>query len=151
MAGGMKTAQWIPVDLFPRTILKVDDSNEECLLFKSAARVAGMTSSLQTVSDGTSAVDYLEGSGRWSDRSRYPLPTLVLLDLHMPRMDGFEVLRYIRGHPRFKELPVVIFSSLENETDLRCARQLGADGYIKKPADFDGLIEIARSLDQMIG
>jgi CheY-like chemotaxis protein len=93
------------------------------------------------VYDGEQATDYLSGNGKYSDRSQHPFPKLVLLDLRMPRVDGFEFLEWKRKQPHLAELPVVVWSSSDLPSDMEKAAALGASDYIVKPVIGHGLIE----------
>jgi CheY-like chemotaxis protein len=85
------------------------------------------------VGDGRSAIEYLSGTGKYGDREEYPRPNMVLLDLNLPQVSGFGVLEWIRNHPDYARLPVVIFSSSMREDDKARARELGADEFVAKP------------------
>jgi CheY-like chemotaxis protein len=117
-----------------RTVLYVED--EECDLFfmQAAFQKAGLGQALRGLGNGQEAIDYLSGSGAYADRSQHPLPSMLLLDLNLPLVSGFEVLQWLRGRPEFQALPVVIFSSSSEEEDKARARQLGANDYIEKPS-----------------
>jgi CheY-like chemotaxis protein len=113
----------------PQAVLYVEDNADDFLLFKLASRKCGTPFSLQHAADGEQAVAYLSGTGEFADREEHPFPDLVLLDLKMPRLDGFEVLQWIRTNPVTKTLPVVVRRALE----------LGANSYAVKPARFEEL------------
>jgi len=98
------------------------------------------------VHDGQEAVDYFGGKGRYADRSAHPLPALLVLDLKMPRMNGFDVLAWLAKEPDFKHIPVVVLSSSANELDVNKARQLGAREYFVKPHRLEELIKIAHQM-----
>ena len=104
--------------------------------------LAGIPNPLIDVKDGQEAIDYLEGKGHFSDREKYPLPCLLLLDLNLPGMNGFEVLRWVRQQPELKSLKVVIVSGSNQDTDVETARSLGITDYIVKPASPNRLLEI---------
>ena len=99
-----------------------------------AFRKAGLGCALRTVADGQEAKDYLSGNGVYGNRDEHPLPVLVLLDLKMPLLGGFEVLEWMRGHPDLASLPVVIFTSSPRQEDKARAKELGANEYIEKPS-----------------
>lgn len=109
---------------------------------------AGITHRLATVSNGQAAIDYLAGTGPYANRDVYPLPCVVLLDLHLPRRSGFEVLQWIREHPQLTSLPVVIVTSSGHEHDLAKAQQLNAGDYIIKSSDITLLGERLRSVKE---
>jgi CheY-like chemotaxis protein len=128
-------------------VLHVDDDPSDALLLKQACRRAEVSFRLKGVGDGESALAYLSGTGSFDNRDEYPLPTLVLLDLKMPRMTGFDVLSWMRSHPMFKTLPVVIFTASNQEGDIRRAYDMGANSYLVKPVGIHTLIEILKIID----
>jgi CheY-like chemotaxis protein len=131
-----------------RTILHVEDDADDVLLFQHACQKAGLACNLQAVRDGVEAIAYLSGSDQFSDRQRHPLPELVLLDLKLPRVNGFEVLGWMRKEDRFRRLPVVVFSSSNHEADVNRAYDVGANSFLLKPVDFNALVELARTVHQ---
>ena len=123
----------------PQTVLYVEDNADDFLLFKLASRKCGTPFSLQHAADGEQAVAYLSGAEDYADREEHPFPDLVLLDLKMPRLDGFEVLQWIRTNPVTKTLPVVVLAGSSFRADVRRALELGANSYAVKPSDFEAL------------
>lgn len=123
----------------PQTVLYVEDSPDDFALFKLASRKCGTPFSLQHAADGELAIAYLSGAGPYADREEFPFPDLVLLDLKMPRLDGFEVLHWIRTNPATKNLPVVVLAGSSFRADIRRALELGANSYAAKPARFEEL------------
>jgi CheY-like chemotaxis protein len=123
----------------PQTVLYVEDSEDDFLLFKLASRKCGTPFSLQHVADGEQAVAYLSREGAYADGEEYPFPDLVLLDLKMPRLDGFEVLEWIRSNSATRTLPVVVLAGSSFRADIRRALELGANSYAAKPAKFEEL------------
>jgi CheY-like chemotaxis protein len=128
----------------PVVILLVDDDDGYALLMPLAFKKAQLEVSLQCVGDGAQAIEYLRGDGKYADRRLFPFPSLVLLDLKMPRINGFEVLEWKRVEPGIKSLPVVVWSSSELPEDIEKATYLGACSYIVKSED---LVGIAKSLE----
>jgi CheY-like chemotaxis protein len=129
-------------------VLLAEDSENDVLMFRRAARRAKFSQPLHVVTNGEEVLAYLKGEGRFSDRSQYPLPGLVLLDLKMPRMNGFEVLQWVRQQPQFTALQVVVLSSSDEIRDINRAYQLGANSFLVKPLSFDefvGMLEALRS------
>jgi len=122
-----------------QTVLYVEDSPDDFLLLKLASRRCGTPFSLQHADDGDKAIAYLSGTGEYADREEHPFPDLVLLDLKMPRLDGFEVLQWIRANPATKSLPVVVLAGSAFRADIRRALELGANSYASKPARFNEL------------
>ncbi len=126
------------------TVLYVEDEESDLLFMQMAFRKAGLDRALQAVGDGREAMAYLAGQGSYADRGRYPFPSLVLLDLNLPLVSGFQVLKWLRGQPEFKSLPVVVFTSSSHPADRARAGELGADDYLEKPVSglqFLGVVE----------
>jgi len=128
------------------TILVADDSEDDVMLLKLALEKANLCKSVHTVSDGEEAIAYLQGSSQYADRSQFPLPAILLLDLKMPRKGGFEVLTWVRSQNGLGYLPVFIFTASMRQEDVQRAYELGADGFLVKPGAMDKLGEITRSL-----
>ncbi|HVV71971.1 MAG TPA: PAS domain S-box protein, partial [Verrucomicrobiae bacterium] len=131
-----KPARAEPVKGVPRaqTVLYVEDEESDAIFMRRAFAAKGMGSALQVVGDGRAAIEYLSGTEKYADRQEYPLPSLVLLDLNLPQVPGFEVLKWMRNHPDFARTPVVIFSSSTREDDRTKAKELGADEFVAKPS-----------------
>ena len=129
------------------TILLVEDNPKDVFLVQRAFRKAEILTPLKVVSDGDAAVQYLAGDSPYCDRTAYPLPVLVLLDLKLPRRSGAEVLSWIRQEPSLKRLPVVALTSSREYADVNRVYDLGANAYIVKPPDFDQLVHILKTLD----
>lgn len=129
------------------TILLVEDNSKDVLLIQRAFRKAGLTVPLQVVADGEVAVRYLSGEEPYGDRDRYPLPSLILLDLKLPRKSGAEVLAWLRQQPDLKRLPVVILTSSKEYADINHVYDLGANAYMVKPVAFDNLVDIVKTLN----
>ena len=130
------------------TVLHIDDDPNDTELFQAAASRAKVQFAIQNVNDGEQAMAYLNGRGVYSDRIRYPLPVLILLDLKMPRATGFDVLRWIRHHPEVGNLPVVILSGSELRDDIQRAYAVGADSYLVKPIGFNALVDLVANIDK---
>lgn len=128
-------------------ILLVEDNLKDVFLIQRAFRKAEILSPIKVVNDGDAAVDYLSGESLYSDRTAYPLPALVLLDLKLPRRSGSEVLNWIRQQPGLKRLPVVVLTSSREYADINQVYDLGANAYIVKPPDFEHLVEILKTLN----
>lgn len=127
-------------------ILVADDDDDFGVLLPHSLRKANVTVTLRFVLDGGEAINYLTGKGRYSDRANYPLPHVLLLDLKMPRINGFDVLAWKRAHPEFDSLPVVVWSSSDLQQDKLKAMSLGAVYYVCKPERYDELPDIIRAL-----
>ncbi len=126
------------------TILLVEDGPDDRLFMARAFEQAGLSSRLQFAEDGQVAVDYLSGAGPYGDRVLHPLPRMVLLDLKLPRLPGFEVLKWIRAHPAFAALIVVILTSSDHPSDVRRAYELGANSFLSKPGSPKDLADLIR-------
>ena len=128
------------------TILHVEDDSNDVLLLKHACEYAGVSLNVQTVEDGDEAISYLGGKGKFADRKRFPFPSLVLLDLRMPKMTGFELLDWIRSQGNLRKLPVVVLSCSRHELDIERAYVLGANSFLIKPIAFADLVELVKML-----
>jgi CheY-like chemotaxis protein len=135
-------------DMTTKVLLVAEDDENDVLILERALRRAAARFRLVHVPDGEQAVDYISGRGVYSDRARHPVPDLVLLDLRMPRMDGFEVLRWRRGSDTMQRLPVIVFSTSALERDVHQAYSLGANSYVVKPMGTDALEDLLRALHQ---
>jgi CheY-like chemotaxis protein len=129
------------------TILLVEDSPDDVLLVRRAFQKAGIENPIVAVENGDDALAYLDGTGLYADRQKYPLPTLMLLDLKLPRRSGLEVLAWVRRHSGIKRLPVIVLTSSRDEDDINRAYDLGANSYLVKPVAFDDLLRLVRSLE----
>jgi len=126
-------------------ILHVEDSDEDIFLLEYAFKSAGIDHPLQHVTDGQQAIDYLNGSGKFQDRTQFPLPCAVLLDLKLPHVMGLDVLGWIRQQPALKSLIVIILTSSFFEADIERAYSLGANAFLIKPADLTALADICKA------
>jgi CheY-like chemotaxis protein len=131
-------------------ILVVDDNQDDVLLIQRAFKRAGVKHSIQSVPGGLEAIAYLSGEPPYRDRGVTPLPLMVLLDIRMIRVDGFEVLRWIRRHPAFARLPVIMLTSSDEISDVNTAYQLGATSFLVKPLDFWIAAELSRSIERYV-
>ncbi len=121
-----------------------DDVNDAELSVR-ALRKRGLANRLRVVEDGAEALDFLLRDGRWADRDERP-PRVVLLDLKLPKMNGLEVLRALRSNERTRKIPVVIVTSSREDPDVQAAYDLGANGYVVKPVDFEAFAEVMTSV-----
>ena len=124
-------------------ILLVEDREDDVLLVRRALR---LFNPFFIVRNGEDALAYLEGVGKYGNRDEYPLPHIMLLDLKMPRMDGFEVLRAVRGRPEFDALRIIVLTSSEDQQDVNKAYDLGANSFVVKPSGFDQYATMLGSL-----
>lgn len=129
-----------------KTILLVEDNPDDLTLTLHAFASSRIANPVVTARDGVEALDYLFGTGPHAGRDPQVLPALVLLDLKLPRIDGLEVLRRIRAHPRTRLLPVVILTSSNEDQDRIEGYSLGANSYVCKPVDFDEFVRAAGQL-----
>jgi CheY-like chemotaxis protein len=127
-------------------ILLAKDSEDYAVLFKRALKAARIDASLDIVRDGQEAIDYLSGAEPFADRSKHPFPKLLLLDLKMPRRDGFEVLSVVRQRLGLTRLPVIVLTNSDNPADVKRAYELGATSYFRKPDSLEGLDEMIHVL-----
>jgi CheY-like chemotaxis protein len=125
-------------------ILVVEDREDDIALIRRAFERAQIPNPVQVVRDGAEAIAYLAGEREYSNRAEYPLPSLVLLDLKMPGVDGFEVLRWVRQHPGLRNLLVVVLTSSQDMKDVNTAYKLGANSFMVKPMDFENIVEMSR-------
>src|SRR5687768_609686 len=123
-------------------VLVAEDEESDATILRLAFKKAQVLHPLVVVRDGQEAVDYLSGHGRYTDRSAHPLPALIVLDLKMPRMNGFDVLAWLALRPEFKDIPVLVLSSSSAEADIQKAKQIGAQEYFVKPHSFADLVNI---------
>ncbi len=127
-------------------ILMADDDADDRLLAEEAMHESRVLNELHFVEDGVQLLSYLRGENFYFDRSLYPMPGLILLDLNMPKMDGREALVEIKADPRLRRIPVVILTTSKAEADRVRGYDLGAASYITKPVTFDALVELMRTL-----
>jgi len=128
------------------TILLAEDDADDRLLVKEALAEGRVLNDLRSVEDGEELLDYLRRRGRYADPETSPRPGLVLLDLNMPRKDGREALREIKGDPDLKRIPIVVMTTSKAEEDIVRSYDLGANSYITKPVTFERLVELMKVL-----
>jgi CheY-like chemotaxis protein len=131
----------------PHTILLVEDDPNDVFMVTRAFRKARIANPLQCVSDGEDAIAYLAGTAPYTDRERYPLPLLILLDLKLPRKGGLEVLAWARAQEVLKRIPVVILTSSREDRDIRLAYDLSVNSYLVKPVNFEALFGMVKTLN----
>jgi CheY-like chemotaxis protein len=130
-----------------KVVLHVEDDPNDVLLIARAFRKAETPAQIQVVNDGDQAVDYLSGSNAYAQREQFPLPSLVLLDLKLPRKSGIEVLQWIRSRAGLRRIPVVMLTSSKQPIDIDRAYELGVNAYLVKPVSFDALVEMLRTVN----
>ncbi len=129
-----------------RTILLVEDDPDHEALAIRALRKNNIANHTHVVRDGAEALEYLFTTGRYADRNPSHLPRVVLLDLKLPKVDGFEVLQRLRAHDRTRLLPVVVLTSSDEQRDIVRSYDLGVNSYVRKPVDFNQFMEATRQL-----
>ena len=127
-------------------ILLVEDSADDALLILRALEKAGAKNAIRVVRDGEAAVDYLAGTGIYANRGMYPMPGLVLLDLNLPKLDGFEVLEWIRDKREFSELKVIVLTTSGNMKDVGRAYSAGANSFLVKPMEFANYLGLGHGI-----
>jgi CheY-like chemotaxis protein len=128
-------------------ILIAEDDENDVFFLERAFKQAQIANPIQRVRDGEDAIAYLQGAGAYADRDQFPLPHLMLLDLKMPRKNGFDVITWVRQQPALKRLPIVVLTSSREDPDVNRAYELGANTYLVKPVKFEGLVEMMKTLN----
>src|SRR5271154_5315461 len=122
-----------------RSLLVAEDDDNDVFFIQRAFKQAEIVNPVHRVRDGEEAIAYLRGEGKYADRAQYPLPGLMLLDLKMPRKNGFEVIAWTRQQPGIRRLPIAVLSSSREEPDINRAYDTGANTYLVKPVNFEDL------------
>ncbi|MCE0483152.1 MAG: response regulator [Methylacidiphilales bacterium] len=130
--------------------LGIDDNEDDQFLLQRAWKKAAPPLSLQLAGDGEKAIEYLAGEGKFSDRAAYPIPEILLLDLKMPRKNGFEVLEWIKKNPGPSVPAVAVFTSSQNTADIERSYELGAKWFLIKPVEYTELVEFIRLLGRWV-
>ena len=128
-------------------VLVAEDNPDDALLLRRALDRAGIRARVKIVSDGEELLLYLQGRGAYSNRSACPLPSLIILDLKMPRKTGLEVLQWLNTNKEVSIVPTIVLSASNLEKDIRAAYHLGANTYFVKPTTFDELVETMKAVD----
>jgi len=131
-------------DAKPIEILLVEDSPSDAKLTKEALEAGKIVNVLNRVVDGVEAMDYLYQQGKFAKATR---PDLIMLDLNLPRKDGREVLRELKGDPDLKAIPVIVLTTSHSDEDILQSYQLNANCYITKPVDFQHFIDVVKSIE----
>jgi CheY-like chemotaxis protein len=133
------------------TILVAEDDPNDVMLLEMAIRMNGVKSPVNVVRDGEEAIEYLEGRGQYSDREKFPLPSVIISDVKMPRRNGLEVVEWVRQHPACSITPILMLSGSRIQHDVLNAYKLGANSYFTKPSTLEELCELLRlALDYWI-
>ena len=128
-------------------ILLVEDNDDDVFLMRHALNTAGVVNPMFVVETGQRAVDYLSGEGEFQDRSRFPMPVIVFLDLKLPLISGHEVLAWIRAQRQLETLLVVVLTSSNEPSDVRRSYSLGANSYLMKPLTARQLLDLAKAFN----
>jgi CheY-like chemotaxis protein len=128
-------------------ILLAEDRRDDVLLIRRALAAANVKNPLMVLPDGEETLAYLDGTGDYANRQRFPLPDIILLDLKMPKMDGFEVLRAIKERPHLHHIRVIVLTSSEDIFDVNKAYELGASSFLVKPLEFENFAGLMRTLN----
>ncbi|KLI98274.1 response regulator [Luteimonas sp. FCS-9] len=128
------------------TILLIEDNPDDAELTRIAFVEAGIDGRLVVVGDGAEALDYLFARGRHAGRDASQLPSIVLLDLNLPKLDGREVLQALRASPATRGLPVVVLTTSTEPFDVEASYALGVNSYIRKPVDFGKFVEVVKQI-----
>jgi CheY-like chemotaxis protein len=116
-------------------VLLIEDEKSDVILISEAFERAGVQNPIVSVSDGDKALALLEGVGEYKDRTKYPLPAFILLDLKLPGMHGLQLLKWIRSKKDLRLIPVVVLTNSADPTDIKSAYEAGANSYLLKPGD----------------
>jgi CheY-like chemotaxis protein len=129
-------------------VLLVEDNATDVVLIKRAFDQAKMANPIHVISDGDTAVAYLNGDGVYADRTTHPLPILILLDLKLPRRSGLEVLEWLKTQPdSLRRIPVVMLTSSEQPSDVDAAYDNGVNSYLVKPVEYDSLFKMLKAVN----
>jgi CheY-like chemotaxis protein len=126
--------------------LLVEDNEDHVVLIRRAFAKGKVLNPVQVARNGEDAIAYLEGTGRFANRAEFPLPAVILLDLKLTGMDGFDVLRWIRQQPGLRAVRIVVLTSSSEIRDVNLAYQLGANSFLVKPVDFEDFVRVAQAL-----
>jgi two-component system response regulator len=129
-----------------KAILLVEGNASDEKLTLLAFKTCGITNEISVVRDGAEALDFLFSTGKYTGQADRPMPTVILLDLMLPKINGLDVLGRIRADPRTKHLPVVVLTSSKEDEDVLNSYSLGANAYVRKPVEFAEFAQAARTL-----
>ena len=127
-------------------ILIVEDNPNDAEMTLRALKKNNLSNQVLVLSDGEEAIDFVFSKGKFSNREMHARPKMILLDLKLPKVDGLEVLKEIKGNEKTKIIPVIVLTSSKEESDMIKSYQLGVNSYIVKPVDFDKFVEAVREL-----
>lgn len=133
-------------DAKPVTILMADDDEDDRLMTRDALKESHLTNELRFVEDGEELLSYLRHQGQYKSEKDAPRPGIILLDLNMPKMDGREALKEIKGDAELRDIPIVVFTTSQAEEDIYKTYKLGVNSFITKPVTFENLIKVMKAL-----
>jgi CheY-like chemotaxis protein len=131
-----------------KLILQIEDDEHDVIFMKIAMQAASVKNPVAVLRDGREAMAYLKGEGKFANRRKHPIPRLVLLDLRLPYVPGLKVLQWIREQPALAQIPVIICSGSDQDSDVKTAYESGANGYIVKPNSPSALTRIVRCIKE---
>lgn len=126
-------------------VLLVEDNPADLYLISAVLETGDRPKNVSSVSDGQSAIEFLERRGKYET---VPVPEIILLDLNLPKVDGYKVLAYIKSAPALRHIPVLVLSGSEREVDIRSAYDLRANCYLKKPGDLDEYFDLVKQIEE---
>jgi CheY-like chemotaxis protein len=130
------------------TILLIEDEATDAILIQRAFEKVGIRNPIAHLANGDAALAYFEGINEYSDRLRFPLPVLVILDLKLPGMGGLQLLKWIRTKRDLRLIPVIVLTGSADSTDVQAAYEAGANSYLLKPADRSEIIRVIEAVEQ---
>ena len=128
------------------TILLLEDNRDDVILMLRAFKKNDITHRIQVLNDGDEGIEYMKGAGRFADRTLYPFPTVIILDLKMPRKNGLEFLEWLRANPKLRVIPTILLSASQQERDVVKAYDLGVNTYFMKPGRFEELVKLVSDM-----
>lgn len=128
------------------TILLVDDSENDRIFMRAAFNKANFNWPMPEVHDGDEAIAYLRGIGPYHDRTRFPVPAVILMDLNMPKKSGFEVIEWVRAQENLRRLQIIVLTASTRPDDVKKAYGLGANSFLVKPARIEDLVKMVGCL-----
>jgi len=137
----------VPSDT-PLNILLVEDNEADVKISLRAFQQAKLKNMLFVVNDGQECLDFVRQEGNFADAAKFPAPDLILLDINMPRVDGFEVLKTLKADPRYRMIPVIMFSASKNQHDVKRSYDLGANSFIQKPVEYEEFVSSLECFNQ---
>ncbi len=128
-------------------LMLADDDPDDREFIQDAFRESGFTGAFQVVENGEELIAHLRSGKRSGDPGKRPQPNLILLDLNMPKLDGYEALDFIKGDPSLKQIPIIVLSTSESQEDIAKTYHLGVNSFITKPSGFDDLVKMASAIN----